>query len=57
MAANPTTIEPEAPIEAAACIMSRQKIGGLAVVAEGRLLGVITESDLLDAFVELTGTP
>lgn len=55
MTPDPITIGPEVPIEAAAFIMRGQKIGGLPVVRDGRLLGMITESNLFDAFVELTG--
>lgn len=55
MTADPMTIGPDAPIEAAAVIMRREKIGGLPVVQGQTLLGVITESDLFEAFIDLTG--
>jgi acetoin utilization protein AcuB len=55
MSPNPITIGPDAPIEAAAVIMRREKIGGLPVVQGHTLLGVVTESDIFDAFVDLTG--
>lgn len=55
MSPDPITIGPDAPIEAAAVIMRREKIGGLPVVQGRTLLGMITESDLFDAFVDLTG--
>ena len=55
MTEDPITIGPDAPIEAAAVIMRGQKIGGLPVVEDQTLLGVITESDLFEAFIDLTG--
>jgi acetoin utilization protein AcuB len=55
MTPNPITIGPDAPIEAAAMIMRREKIGGLPVVQEMSLLGMVTESDIFEAFIDLTG--
>jgi acetoin utilization protein AcuB len=55
MTATPITIGPDRPIEEAAMIMRREKIGGLPVVQDGALVGIITESDIFDAFVDLTG--
>jgi acetoin utilization protein AcuB len=55
MTPEPITIGPDAPIEAAAVIMRREKIGGLPVVEGQTLIGVITESDIFEAFVDLTG--
>lgn len=55
MTPDPITIGPDAPIEAAAVIMRREKIGGLPVVRGETLLGVITESDIFEAFIDLTG--
>ena len=54
MTPDPITIEPDAPIERAALIMRGQKIGGLPVIDEDGLCGIITESDIFDAFVDLT---
>ncbi len=48
MTERPLTVGPDEPIEAAADVVLTRKIGGLPVVdAEGRLVGVITETDLL----------
>jgi acetoin utilization protein AcuB len=47
MTADPITIGPQTPIEEAAAIMRQYKIGGLPVVEAGRLVGILTESDLL----------
>jgi len=55
MTPNPMTVTPNQPIEEAALIMRREKIGGLPVVEDGQLIGVITESDIFQAFVDLTG--
>jgi acetoin utilization protein AcuB len=48
MTERPLTVGPDEPIEAAADVLLARKVGGLPVVdAEGRLVGVITETDLL----------
>jgi acetoin utilization protein AcuB len=53
MVEKPITISAEAPVGSAADLMRWNKIGGLPVVdAEGRLIGIITESDLLLALAE-----
>jgi len=46
MTRDPITITPDATVLAAARLMLDHKIGGLPVVAAGRVVGVITESDL-----------
>jgi CBS domain-containing protein len=46
MAYKPITISPDAPIAEAARIMLQYKIGGLPVIENGELVGIITESDL-----------
>jgi acetoin utilization protein AcuB len=49
------TISPEATPEEAAQIMVQQQIGGLPVVHEGRLIGIITASDVMRAFLDVIG--
>lgn len=49
------TIGPDAPIEEAADLMIRHKIGGLPVVEEGIVVGIITETDLLLELQNLLG--
>ncbi|PKO23544.1 MAG: hypothetical protein CVU38_03450 [Chloroflexi bacterium HGW-Chloroflexi-1] len=53
MTPDPLTIEPGASIAEAARSMRNHKIGGLPVLSEGQLVGIVTETDLLDALIEL----
>ena len=46
-------IEPGAPLEQAALLMRSRKIGALPVLQDGELVGIITESDIFDAFISL----
>jgi acetoin utilization protein AcuB len=47
------TVNVDCPIEDAARLMRDNEIGGLPVMREGQLAGIITESDLFDVFLEL----
>ncbi|MEJ2510807.1 MAG: CBS and ACT domain-containing protein [Anaerolineales bacterium] len=49
------TVTEDTPIEEAARIMSDNKIGGLPVVKDGSVVGIITETDLFRLLLELTG--
>jgi acetoin utilization protein AcuB len=49
------TVEDEAPIEEAARIMVDNKLGGLPVMREGKLVGIITETDVFKTFMEMMG--
>jgi acetoin utilization protein AcuB len=51
MARDPFTVSPDTSIEAAARLMLEHRIGGLPVVADGRLVGIITESDIFRMLV------
>lgn len=53
MTPSPLAVDPDEPLETAAAMMRQHKIGGLPVVEAGRLVGVITESDLFDVFAEM----
>jgi acetoin utilization protein AcuB len=53
MARNVVTVMPNTTLTDVARTMLERKIGGLPVIDNGRLVGMITESDLFRAFVEL----
>jgi len=55
MIKSPAMIKPEATLEEAAVIMREHKFGSLLVIDEGKLVGIITESDLFDAFIKIFG--
>lgn len=56
MTPAPMTVTPETALEDAAALMRRHKVGGLPVVEAGRLVGIITESDLFDVFADVLRT-
>ena len=56
MARNLFTTSAEAPIEDAAKLMRDKKVGGLPVLHDLTLAGLITESDIFRAFVSLFST-
>jgi len=47
MTRDPVAIQADAPIREAAALLRKHNIGGLPVVEGGRLVGMITESDIL----------
>ena len=49
------TVTEDTPVEDAARIMADNKIGGLPVVRDGVVVGIITETDLFKWFQELLG--
>ncbi len=49
------TAHPDDPIEIAARIMRDLKIGSLVIMENGKLAGIVTGIDLLDALLALTG--
>jgi acetoin utilization protein AcuB len=55
MITDPLTISSEANLEEAAEILYRHGIGGLPVVDNGTLVGVITVADIMAAFIEVMG--
>jgi acetoin utilization protein AcuB len=56
MRTDVATVGPRDSVEDAAKLMRRQRIGALPVVdAHGAVLGILSESDVLDAFVEILG--
>jgi acetoin utilization protein AcuB len=55
MVINPITINQNSNVETAAKLIHDYKIGGLPVLDKKKLVGIITLSDLLAAFIELMG--
>jgi acetoin utilization protein AcuB len=53
MTAAPRTVTPDTAVEDAARIILEMKVGGLPVVDGGRLVGIVTETDLINALLEL----
>ena len=45
------TLPPDAPVEDAARLLRKERIGALPIVGGGRLVGILTRSDVLDAFL------
>jgi len=57
MTPEPRTTTPDAPLESAARLMRDQKIGALPVLSNYALVGLITESDIFRAMVEVFESP
>ena len=55
MTNRPTVISPDASVDEAARQLRARKFGALPVVEGGKLVGILTASDILDAFVDLSG--
>jgi len=53
MVRGPVTATPDTPIEEAARLMYDNRIGSLPILEEDRLVGILTETDLLRALAEL----
>jgi len=49
------TISPDALLEEAAILMRENRISSLTVMQDNKLVGIITESDIFDAFIDLMG--
>lgn len=56
MTSTVITIPPDASLIEAVALMRRNKIDGLPVVTEGRLVGIISITNILDAFLEIMTT-
>lgn len=57
MTETPLTIPPTLTVAEATRLMLKHQISGLPVLEGGQLVGIITTSDVLRAFLELTGAP
>lgn len=55
MTRNPLTVKTTDTVEKAAMIMLDNKVGGLPVVDNGELVGIISEQDVFKALVNITG--
>ena len=55
MTKNVISISPDALLEEAAVMMRENKISSLIVIKDDKLVGIITESDIFDAFIDLLG--
>lgn len=55
MSSPPITVSEDAPLEEAARVMVQQKIGCLPVLRGRDLVGLITETDIFETFVEILG--
>jgi acetoin utilization protein AcuB len=55
MSTPPVTVSEGAPLEEAARVMVEKKIGCLPAMRDGELVGLITETDIFEIFVEILG--
>ncbi len=55
MISDPIVVSPEEDIEIAAQLIYKHKIGGMPVVEGHKLVGIITESDILRTFIDMMG--
>ncbi len=55
MIKDPITVNPDDHIEVAAKLIYEHKIGGMPVVSGAKVVGIITESDILRAFIDMMG--
>jgi acetoin utilization protein AcuB len=55
MTETPLTVAPLTTVEEATQLMLKYQISGLPVLENGKLVGLITTSDVLKAFLEMTG--
>ncbi|HSF29930.1 MAG TPA: CBS and ACT domain-containing protein [Candidatus Tectomicrobia bacterium] len=56
MTADLITVAPHTTIEEAAKLMAQYKIGAVPVVFQGKLVGILTETDILNVFIEMLET-
>lgn len=53
MTSNPITVTPDTPLLDAALIIQEHRFGSLPVVEDGKLVGILTETDLLATLIRL----
>jgi acetoin utilization protein AcuB len=55
MTQNVLTLSPQASVVEAVHVLRRERIGAIPIVDGGRMVGILTRSDLLDALATLAG--
>ncbi|HDI59260.1 MAG TPA: CBS domain-containing protein [Desulfobacteraceae bacterium] len=55
MIRDPICVSPDDDVELAAQVIYKHKISGMPVIQGGKLVGIITESDILRAFIDMMG--
>lgn len=55
MSQNVVVAHPEDPVEEAAKVLRERKIGAMPVMDDGKLVGIVTGVDMLDALVRMSG--
>jgi acetoin utilization protein AcuB len=55
MIADPVTVSSNDLLEDAALLITTEKIGGMPVLENGKLVGIITAVDILEAFIDIMG--
>lgn len=55
MTRDVVTVPPDCPLEHAAALMVQNKIGSLPVLEEGRVVGIVTETDIFRQFAAVLG--
>ena len=55
MIKNPITVDPKDDIEIAAKLIYKHKIGGMPVVQNQKVVGIITGTDMLRTFINMMG--
>ena len=53
MTSGPVTLSPSVKVEDAVHLMLKYKIGGLPIVEDGKLIGILSTSDVLRALLEV----
>ena len=55
MSETPLTVSPQTTVEDTVQLMLKHQISGLPVIENGKVVGIITTSNVLHAFLEMTG--
>lgn len=55
MIVNPITVDPNASLDSVARLIQHYKIGGLPVLEKRQLVGIITNTDIVGAFIKFLG--